>query len=191
MIKKLISMILSPSVDTPRLLLKHESLNDFERFYAMSKDPEVMQYIGDGSIFHWTRETALEKFKAGLDRPDDGEFGTLAVYTKDCNLYIGWCGIRYSKFLDHIELGYRYCRDSWFNGYATEAASGILSEAYPLTGINPGIDRILACTHPQNIGSIRVLEKLGFTYAFSKLSRPAGMDIPVYQIDRQTFKTRL
>lgn len=176
-------MTISPPVVTPRLQLKKESLNDFEGFFAMSKDPEVMQYIGDGSIFHWTRETALAKFKAGLDRTGSNEFEKRAVYTKDPNRYIGWCEIRYSKFLDHIELGYRYCRDAWFNGYATEAASAVLSESYQLSDI----DQILACTHPQNMGSIRVLEKLGFTYAFSKLSRPAGIDIPVYQINCKTF----
>ncbi|MBC2714232.1 MAG: GNAT family N-acetyltransferase [Desulfobacteraceae bacterium] len=179
-------MILRPPVVTPRLLLKKESLNDFERFFAMSKDRKVMQFIGDGSIFHWTKKTAFEKFKAGLDRQNDNEFGTLAVYTKNSDQYIGWCGIRHSKFLDHIELGYRYCRDAWFNGYATEAATAILIETYRLTDI----DRILACTHPQNIGSIRVLKKLGFTYAYSKLSRSAGMDIPVYRIDRKTFELK-
>lgn len=178
-------MIFRLPVVTPRLLLKKESLNDFDRFFAMSKDPEVMQYIGDGSIFHWSKKTAFEKFKTRLDRTNNDEPGRLAVYTKNCNFYIGWCEIRYSKFLDHIELGYRYCRDAWFNGYATEAASAILIETCQLTDI----DRIRACAHPQNIGSIRVLEKLGFTYAFSQPSRPAGMDIPIYQINCKSFVT--
>ncbi len=179
-------MIFSPPLITPRLLLKKESLNDFERFFAMSKDPEVMQYIGDGSIFHWTRNTAFERFKASLGRTNADEFGKLAIYTKEPNRYIGWCEIRYSKFLDHIELGYRYHRDEWFNGYATEAAAAVLSEAYQLSGF----DRILACTHPENLAGIRVLEKLGFTYAFSKQSRPAGRDIPVYRMDCKTFEEK-
>ncbi len=179
-------MIFNPPVITPRLLLRKESVNDFEGFFAMSKNREVMQYIGDGSVFHWSKETAREKFKTRLDRTGNNEPGRLAVYTKDCNFYIGWCEIRYSKFLDHIELGYRYCRDAWFNGYATEAAFAVLSQLYLLSDI----DRILACAHPQNIGSIRVLEKLGFTYAFSKLSRPAGMDIPVHRIDRKMFEAK-
>ncbi len=179
-------MIFTSPVVTPRLLLKKESLNDFERFFAMSKDPEVMQYIGDGRIFHWSKETALEKFKTRLDQTDNNEPGRLAVYTKNCNFYIGWCEIRYSKFLDHIELGYRYCRDAWFNGYATEAAFALLFELYRLSDI----DRILACAHPQNMRSMRVLEKLGFTYAFSKLSRPTGMDIAVHRIDRKLFAAK-
>ena len=149
----------------------------------MSVDSEVMKYIGDGSVFHWTKEVALEKFKGRLSIQDNSKFGSLAVYRGDCNLYIGWCGVSYSKFLDHIELGYRYCRDSWRRGYATEAASAILEETYQITAL----DEILACVHPDNAASIRILEKLGFTISHSKLSKPIGKNIPVYRIDRKTY----
>ena len=163
--------------------MKQESSQDFERFYSMSVDPEVMQYIGDGSVFHWTKDVALEKFRDRLSRQNNNKFGNLAVCRGDRNFYIGWCGVSYSKFLDHIELGYRYCRDSWCKGYATEAASAILAETYQMTDV----DEILACVHPGNTASIRVLEKLGFIIAYAKLSKPIGKDIPVYKIDRQTY----
>jgi len=176
-------MTLNSLIATGRLLLKKESLTDFERFFVMSKDPDVMQYIGDGSIYHWTKKVAHEKFKTKLNRPNDDGPGTLAVYTKKNHLYIGWCSIRYSKFLDHIELGYSYCSDAWHNGYATEAASALLAAAYSMNDF----DQIQACTHPKNIASIRVLEKLGFNFIYSKRSRGAGRDIPVFQVDRKTF----
>jgi RimJ/RimL family protein N-acetyltransferase len=172
-------------VVTPRLFLKKESLNDFERFFAMSKDPEVMKYIGDGSIFHWTKKVALEKFRTKLDRKNNSEYGTLAVYTKNNQVYIGWCGIRYSKFLDHIELGYSYCSDAWHNGYATEAAAALIAITYR----EADLDRIQACTHPENTASIHVLEKLGFTPIRSKYSRASGRELPVFQVDRKSFKT--
>jgi ribosomal-protein-alanine N-acetyltransferase len=181
--KKHTLMISNTAIITLRLLLKKESLYDFERFFAMSKNPEVMKFIGDGSIYHWTKKVALEKFRTKLDFQDDSNPGVRAVYTKKDSFYIGWCAIRYSKFLDHIELGYSYCTDAWRNGYATEAASALLSETY---GIKE-IDRIRACTHPDNIASIRVLEKLGFSLTGSKHSLASGRDIPVFQIDRKTF----
>ncbi len=170
-------------VTTSRLCLKRESLSDFERFFEMSKDPQVMKYIGDGSIYHWTLKVALSKFRAGLMCSTEIEPGNLAVYTKHSECYIGCCGIRYSRFLDHIELGYRYCSDAWGNGYATEAATALLAATYQMTPI----DRILACTHPDNIASIRVLEKIGFIYSGTKYSRASGRDILIYEICRQTF----
>ena len=164
--------------------MQHESTLDFERFYSMTIDPEVMQYIGDGSVYHWTRDTAFAKYgEENISQAKD-KMGNLAVYRKDENLYIGWCGVTYSKFLDHIELGYRYCRDSWNRGYATEAGRAVLAETYRATDIN----KILACVHPENISSIRVLEKLGFRLSHTKFSNPIKREMPVFEIDRAAFE---
>jgi RimJ/RimL family protein N-acetyltransferase len=126
---------------------------------------------------------ALGKYKDSFARQNDNGLGNLAVYQRDRDLYMGWCGVCYSKFLDHIELGYRYCSDSWCKGYATEAAWAILTTIYK----NTDIDEILGCTHPENTASIGVLEKLGFNYSYPKLSKPIGKDILVYKLDRKTF----
>jgi len=181
-IERIDNMIFRTPIETDRLLLKDESLQDFKRFYALCADPEVMQYIGDGSVYHWTKKVALGKYKDRIFSQAEKTFGNLAVCRKDCDLYIGWCGVCYSKFLDHIELGYRYCRDSWGQGYATEGARALLCETYHVTDI----DEIRACAHPDNTASIRVLEKLGFDYAYSKLSKPTGRNISVYRIGRKT-----
>jgi RimJ/RimL family protein N-acetyltransferase len=177
-------MIFRTPIETSRLRLQHESTLDFERFYFMTIDPEVMQYIGDGSVYHWTRDTAFAKYREENIRQAKDKTGNLAVYRKDENLYIGWCGVTYSKFLDHIEMGYRYCRDSWNRGYATEAGRAVLAETYR----NADINKILACVHPENISSIRVLEKLGFRLSHAKFSNPIKREIPVFEIDRAAFE---
>ncbi|MBW1897859.1 MAG: GNAT family N-acetyltransferase [Deltaproteobacteria bacterium] len=177
-------MIFRTPIETSRLRLQNESSLDFERFYSMTVDPEVMQYIGDGSVYRWTRDVASAKYGEGIVRQENDKTGNLAVYRKDESLYIGWCGVTYSKFLDHIELGYRYCRDSWSRGYATEAGRAVLSETYRVTDI----DKILACVHPENISSIRVLEKLGFHLSHTKFSNPIKREMPVFGIDRAAFE---
>jgi len=176
-------MIFNTPLISPRLRIKPESIEDFNRFYVMSKDPEVMRWIGDGSIYHWSKETALKKYQASIVNRETTELGNLAVYARGPGLYIGWCGVTFSRFLDHAELGYRYCRDAWGQGYATEAAAAVIAEIYQKTEM----DRILACVHPQNLASIRVLEKLGFDCTHSRFSRPAGVGLPVYALDRNTF----
>lgn len=146
----------------------------------MGKDPEVMQYIGDGSIFHWTRQIARNKFREKLERPDYGQIGTVSVCRQADSQYLGWCAISFSKFLNTQELGYRFCRDAWGCGYATEAATALLTQAERVIALN----RIMACVHPDNSASINVLEKLSFSYEYSKLSKPAGVDLLVYQFDK-------
>ena len=46
-----------------RLYLRHVSLDDADDFFALDRDPEVMRYIGDGSV-----TTDPEETRAGLGR---------------------------------------------------------------------------------------------------------------------------
>ncbi|MGD8836174.1 MAG: GNAT family N-acetyltransferase [Desulfobacteraceae bacterium] len=175
-------MVTAP-IKTRRLVLKRQSLNDFDRFFDMSKDHDVMKYIGDGSVFHWTRDVAYKKFNEQVSVPVTEGIGVMAIYRESDSRYLGWCAISHSKFLDDMELGYRLCRDCWGCGYATEAASAMLSEAYHATDVN----RIMACAHPENTASIRVLEKLGFKFAYPIFSNPIQREIPVYRISRRIY----
>ncbi len=170
-------------IKTPRLILKEKSLEDFQRFFAMSKDPEVMKYIGDGSIFHWTKDAALEKFTLSLATVHTEPYFEVAVYRTDIDLYIGWCRVSYSKFLNHTGLEYRLCSDSWGKGYATETVSAVLREI--LTDID--INKIFACTHPDNTASMRVLQKVGFRFLNTKLSTASGKQIQIFEVDRRSF----
>ena len=166
----------------PRLTLKEKSLEDFQRFFFMSKDPEVMKYIGDGSIFHWTKDVALEKFSLSLTAEHTESYFDVAVYRTDIDLYIGWCRVSYSKFLDQTALEYRLCSDSWGNGYATETASAVLNELFLFD-----VDKIFACVHPDNTASMKVLQKIGFQLLNTKLSRASGKEIQIFGADRKSF----
>jgi ribosomal-protein-alanine N-acetyltransferase len=175
--------VVAAHLKTRRLVLRPQSLNDFAGVFAMSKDPEVMKYIGNGSIFHWTRQTALKKFKEQLTSRVSNGVDVMTIYRASDMCYLGWCAISHSRFLDDIELGYRLCRGAWGCGYATEAASAMLSATYQDTEVN----RILACAHPENIASIRVLEKLGFWFAYTVYSKSIQREIPVYTISRRGY----
>ncbi len=175
--------ILKKHLRTPNLVLKEKSSEDFKRFFAMSKDPEVMKYIGDGSIFHWTEDVALEKFTLSLSIKNTEPYFEVAAYRRDINLYIGWCKISYSKFMNQTGLEYRICSDSWGNGYATETVSAVLNEIFT----NLDIDTIFACTHPDNKASIRVLQKIGFRFLNTKLSKASGKQIQIFRVHRKSF----
>jgi RimJ/RimL family protein N-acetyltransferase len=59
------------------------------------------------------------------------------------------------------ELGYRLHPDTWAKGYATEGAEGLVRDAFA----RPGITRVYGHSLLDNPGSIRVMEKIGMTYA--------------------------
>jgi len=63
---------------------------------------------------------------------------------------------------EEIELFYGYLPTAWGRGVATEVAHGLLRVAQRCEAI----EQLVAIVHPENIASLRVLEKLRF--------RPAG-----------------
>lgn len=179
-------MIFRTPIQTSRLILQPESISDFPRFYSMTTDPEVMKYIGDGTVFHWTVKVALEKYRERVDSSDHPELGNLAVYRRDIKQYIGWCSIAESRFLKKIELSYRFCRDSWSSGYATEAAHAMLVKCFHVTDIQ----EIYSCTHPENAASMVILKKLGFVLSDHILSKPINREMPVFVLHRDPIHSR-
>ena len=57
----------------------------------------------------------------------------------------------------HAEMGFAVSRDRWGQGYATEAARAVLEFGFA----DLGVRRIWATCRPENVGSCRVLEKIG------------------------------
>lgn len=55
------------------------------------------------------------------------------------------------------EIGYSFNRQYWNNGYATEAASALLNEAF----ITLKMHRVIATCDTRNVASWRVMEKIG------------------------------
>ena len=55
------------------------------------------------------------------------------------------------------ELGYYLSRDQWGRGLTTEAVRAVLRYGFE----NMELNRIHATAHPENVASIRVLEKVG------------------------------
>lgn len=58
-------------------------------------------------------------------------------------------------------LGFRLAQSYWGKGLATEAASAWVRAAFD----DFHIDRLTSFVHPENVSSMRVLEKLGFRAA--------------------------
>jgi ribosomal-protein-alanine N-acetyltransferase len=59
-----------------------------------------------------------------------------------------------------IEVGFRLVRSCWGKGYATEAAGAVRDYAFDMLTVS----RLISLVDPQNIASIRVVEKLGMCY---------------------------
>lgn len=143
-------------IETDRMILRAPRRDDAEAIFARyASDPEVTRYMG------FTRHASLQVTHEFLDRSErewerDG-VGVFLAESRDDATLLGSTGL-------HLEApyramtGYLFARDAWGKGYATEALRGMAGLAREL-----GIVRLYAVTHPENVPSWRVLEKVGFS----------------------------
>lgn len=143
---------------TPRLLLRQMTIEDAPLILELNSDPEVLKYLHEPAL---QSIVAAEKVITDIILPQyKNKLGRWAVHTKHDNAFIGWCGLKFRPFLDEIDLGYRFMKNSWGKGYATEAAQHTLD--YGFNDLK--IKLITGRVHIENAASIKVLEKTGMQF---------------------------
>lgn len=146
-------------LETPRLFLRPHILEDANNLFILNSDPEVVRYTGDTSFSTILDARNLIKERM-FSQMETYKMSRLAVIKKDDNTYLGWCGLKYFPETNEVDLGYRFMKKYWGMGFATE--SGRISLEYGFNTLN--LPRIIAKAMPDNIGSIKVIQKLGMTF---------------------------
>jgi RimJ/RimL family protein N-acetyltransferase len=145
-------------VETDRLLLRRFTVDDAPLLYELNLDPEVVRYTHDPM-------TDVEHAKKVLDEIILPQYvlydhGRWAVHLRFNLEFIGWCGLKYLPETNEVDLGYRFMKKFWGNGYATEAALACIEYGFTRLNLRLVVGRAL----PANLASIKVLEKCGMKY---------------------------
>ena len=137
-----------------RLILQRPQPGDFERYYEIHSDPETNLFNPSGPM---NLEKAKTSFAQMMANWDEHGFGSWTIKTKDSGTIIGFGGLSYRMYVDELKLnlGYRFDKDFWGQGYATELASYAIS--YGFSELQ--LDTIFAIVRPKHAASIKVLEK--------------------------------
>jgi ribosomal-protein-alanine N-acetyltransferase len=152
---------------TDRLILRDITEEDAELLFALDSDPAVMRYIGhrpalDVEAYRERTRTVY------LPQQTHPWHGVRIVLDRASREFLGWVFIRPATDSKdaremgwtspgEMELGYRYRRVAWGRGIATEAAKPLVEIALA----DSATTVVVACALASNVGSIRVLEKLG------------------------------
>jgi ribosomal-protein-alanine N-acetyltransferase len=163
-------------LETPRLYLLEMTPDDAASAYLLNLDPEVIRYTGDDPF------ESIEEAKAFLESYSSYRtygFGRWGVILKETDEYLGWCGLKYTPELDEFDIGYRFMKKFWGNGYATEAAEACLEVGFNQFNMKTIVGRAL----PENGASIRVLEKIGLSYLENRIED--GVEEVIYVIHKQ------
>ena len=170
-------------IETERLIIRPFREEDFEPAYRMNLDAEVTKYTGDGGVV--SREETERRIREDVftDYEKHG-FGRLAVELKSENKFIGFTGLKYLEDLKEVDLGYRFMKNYWGMGIATESAKASINLGFEKLGLS----KIIAMTLPENTGSIHVLDKLQFK--FDKHFMEDGIQLNLYSLmKKQVNKT--
>ncbi|WP_343716620.1 GNAT family N-acetyltransferase [Inquilinus sp.] len=144
-----------PSFETPRLILRPRTMAELEDCLAMDRDPEVTRYVAGP----WADPAAHRGFveaRITAAYPEGLGYWTVRGRTAEAR-FLGWVPlIPLDGRGPEIEIGWRFNRAAWGQGYATEAAAPVLAHARDPLG-----DTVVADIHPDNTASMRVAEKIG------------------------------
>jgi RimJ/RimL family protein N-acetyltransferase len=163
-------------LETERLLLREFALEDVEAFFRMVSDPDVIRYTGDGA-------KTIEEARKGLEeRPlqdyrKHGYARWVTVY-KPTGRVIGFAGLKYLDDVKEVDLGYRFFKEYWGRGIATEASRPIVAYGFDVLRLS----RMIAFADIENKASIRVLEKVGFR--FEQFTTYRDHDVAWYVIEK-------
>lgn len=146
-----------PAIETARLRLRPLLEADIPAHYAVFSDHDVARY--------WSREPwtdiaqAEESMKSILAAQADGSEARFGIELLSTGELIGNVGLHHFFGTNRrCEIGYALGSRHWGQGYATEALRAAIRHGFDALDLN----RIEADIDPRNIGSARVLEKLGF-----------------------------
>jgi RimJ/RimL family protein N-acetyltransferase len=144
-------------VQSSRLLLRQPEEKDLPVFQSIFCDDRMMHYLGGA----WTADqtaAALQEWRAdwGVQHRWHGP-----LVCKDTLEMVGTAGLSLDTISDEpgLELSWFVLPGQQGQGFATEISRALVGFAFN----NLLAERVLAETHPENAGALRVLAKLGFT----------------------------
>lgn len=145
----------TPILATPRLTLRTFRRDDLPLYAALNADLDVMRYLGGAAL---PREESDEIAAYAQDLYAEKGIGLLAVERLEDRTFLGMCGLhRVHWYPDDIEIGWRFAREHWGRGYATEAASAWLDHGFEALEL----PRVISTTDVPNLRSRAVMERLG------------------------------
>lgn len=144
------------TIETPRLLLRIETAEEYKRIFERYDDATLMQYFG-------LQETELEQEKVKIK-------GGLCTYRTDVVFFhlieqathhvLGSCAFHnWFRIHQRSEIGYALRKEEYKGkGFMREAFLPIID--YGFTTMN--LNRIEAFISPENIPSQRLVQRMGF-----------------------------
>ncbi len=152
-------MMITPTVNTERLILRGLTMDDWEPYATMWADPRVTAFIGGEPR---SRDVAWPKFGQAVAMWTLFGYGNWAVIDRVNATFLGVCGLaHYERGIAALagfpEAGWAFAAASWGRGVASEAIGALVGWA----DLN-GLAETRCLIDDGNVASIRVAACNGY-----------------------------
>jgi RimJ/RimL family protein N-acetyltransferase len=170
--------MLMPALETDRLLLRRLNVDDAQFILTLLNEPSFLRYIGDKKVRNVkdARQYILSGPIASYERHG---FGLCLVELRESQMPIGICGLLKREELSDPDIGFALLPDFWNKGFAFEAANAVLQDGRERLRVQ----RILAITSLDNDASIKLLERLEFTFERVITLSSSGEQVKLFKRD--------
>jgi RimJ/RimL family protein N-acetyltransferase len=150
-------------LETERLLLRAWNDEDADAYWRLNQDARVTEFLPPSL----TMEQAKEFIAKQNNAYQKHGYMLFAAELMETGELMGFIGLHYvdwgAEFTPCTEIGWRLGSRHWGKGYATEGAKAVLAFGFNTCGLT----RIVSFTVPENVRSIRVMEKIGMKRDFN------------------------
>lgn len=161
---------------TERLLLRDWQPTDRAPFRQIATDPSVMRFISDGAPWSDERIDGFLSRQAAHAR--ERGFCLAALTERRGGALIGLAGLQPMGTSGEIEVGWWLTPTRWGRGLASEAGRALLAHGFG----TQGLERIVAITHPRNLKSRAVMQRIGMRLERETTGRELSLQVPDVEI---------
>ena len=147
-------------LETERLILRRQVIEDLDALWALYCDPEITRYIPDAPRTFEEVRAELEWHMNG--HPRNPDLGLWATNHKETGRFIGRCGLLPWTIdgQEEVEVAYTIAREFWGQGLGVEAARAIVTHAFE----HLHFSRLVCLIEPDNSASVKVAQKIWMTF---------------------------
>lgn len=171
---KMTKLVLGPTFETQRLILRPFAREDFDAYASWCADSKNMEFLGGVQ----PRAMAWRTFATTVGWWALQGFAMFSVIEKSSGTWIGRAGPIHPEGWPGTEVGWGLIHRAWGKGYAIEAATASIDWAFNELGWTD----VIHCIDPKNSNSRRVAEKLG-----SRKLRMTMMPAPYEGIETEVW----
>lgn len=148
--------MMSPTIETERLILRRYKENDLDAMYEIITDDRLSKYIKFPKL---TKEEELACIRQWINNADESKYEKWVIELKDKGIVVGNIDVNtVVKKHNYCNVGYTIRYDYWGNGYAAEALKAVSDHLL----YDIGYYLVECSCNELNKQSSKVMQKAGF-----------------------------